>query len=221
MADLNVTLPELHKKDEVDDPIARLLQFKPEPSQDSTKIVVPVPVIAAPAPAPVITAPAPAPVITAPAPAPVITAPAPAPVITAPVPAPVIAAPAPAPSPVLAHAPAMPFKHNLPLAPIAPILPNQPHTIHAPEVPVVQHAITAIIKSHRNIGMRWHEPGQEFNVVSKSGSVDEIKKLLSTYKGIDMGLFDQFVAGAEKNKNIGPLLEGVGHATMIMLEKSA
>lgn len=236
MAELTTSLPELHKKDEIDDPIARLLQFKPEPSQDATKIVVPVPVIAAPAPVPVIVAPAPvpviaapapvpviaaptalAPVIAAPAPVPVIAAPAPVPIITAPAPTPVIAAPAPAPVIGLSHAPAMPFRHNLPLAPIAPILPNQP--IHAPEVPVVHSEFRVSIKSHRNIGMHWHEPGQEFNVNSLSGSAAEVKKFLSALKGFDLGLFDQFEKDTEKSKNIGPLFEGKGQATMVYLTK--
>ena len=182
MADLEVTLPELHEKVENDDPIAKLLQFRPESVPDATKIVMP-----------------PAPVIAAPAPAPVIAAPAPAPIIT------------------LAHAPPMPFKPLAPIPPIMPHLHNLP--VHVPETHVPKPDINAIVKSHRNIGMHWHEPGQEFNVSNCSGTAEEVKKFLASIKGFDINVFDQFVIGAEKEKNVGPMFEGKGHATMVFLSK--
>jgi hypothetical protein len=226
MADLHVSLPELNPKMEEDDPITKLLQFK-APVADASKISVPdlsnnilpaapAPVILPATPAPVILPATPAPVILPATPAPVILPPAPAPVILPPAPAPVILShslpPAPAPIHIPVHAP-----------PPAPVVPGQPIHHHVPEINVpVPGVISVSIKSHRNRNMSWHEPGQEFNVNSMSGSYEEAKKFLSQVKDSNViPLFELFIKGTEKDKNIGPLFEHNGYATLVLLSKIA
>jgi hypothetical protein len=208
MAELTTNLPEINPKSTVveeDDPIAKLLQFKIPHEEPKITLSDPANNILPPAPAPVILPPAPAPVILPPAPAPVILPPAPAPVIQT-------LAPATIPIPVHTAAP-------LPVHAPAPV---PVHIHHVPEIKVTQPTdYNVVIKSHRNRNMLWHEPGQEYDVNNFNGDYEGVKKFLSAVKDMNViPLFELFAKSNDKEKNIGPLFEGRGHATLIMISKN-
>jgi hypothetical protein len=217
MAELTTNLPEINPKSTVveeDDPIAKLLQFKIPHEEPKITLSDPANNILPPAPAPVILPPAPAPVILPPAPAPVILPPAPAPVILPPAPSPVIQTLAPATIPIPVHTAA-----PLPVHAPAPV---PVHIHHVPEIKVTQPTdYNVVIKSHRNRNMLWHEPGQEYDVNNFNGDYEGVKKFLSAVKDMNViPLFELFAKSNDKEKNIGPLFEGRGHATLIMISKN-
>lgn len=209
MAELNLAPVDIAPKvTDDEDPIAKLLGFR----SAASIVTPPAPVIGAPAPNPVIGAPAPSPTIAAPAPAPIINAPAPSPAIGPPAPTPIIA---PVHIPVIGPpAPVyVPVAHNPAPAPV--------HHPVAHEVQPHVDEMVMIVKSHRNVGMHWHEPGQEFNVNRVAGSVEVVRKELVALGDQNAPhMFDIFVKSGEKDKQLGPLFEGKGRATMVYLSRS-